>query len=398
MTTTRRDFLKAAGATIGAVQLGRGAAGLAQTSSSVAPSSARRKVIYDQDNSGPFSTDILAQLLLMQADNIDLLGITLVTGDAWLKQEAAYTLRLLELMQRPEIPVYLGAEMPMLNTKEETLLRYQLYGGHREDPWLGAFNRDNGGPDDVKPLEAPYGRFAEIKPQSEHAAKFIIKTVRENPNEVTLYAGGPLTNLALAIKLAPDIVPLVPEVVIMGTGLHKYTDLFNIFFDAEASRLVMRAPWPKFSVITVDLAEQVHQGDDLPSGRKMIEVIAERAQSPIKELFEQYALEPYRANPKRSWFRMADEMIAAQVIMPSVFSNTRKMYVDICTDPGSRYGDSMFWDEKPLGYGGTSMVGHPQYYMGPPPSARLVDVIGKVDADQFKQWFVDLMTRPIRKA
>lgn len=363
MTTTRRDFLKGAGATIGAVQLGRGTSGFAQTSSSA--SGQRRKIIYDQDNSGPFSTDILAQLLLMQADNIDLLGITLVTGDAWLKQEAAYTLRLLELMQRPDIPVYLGAEMPMLNTKEETLLRYQLYGGHREDPWLGAFNRDNGGPDDVKPLEAPYGRFAEIKPQPEHAAKFIIKTVRENPNEVTLYAGGPLTNLALAIKLAPDIVPLVPEVVIMGTGLHKYTDLFNIFFDAEAARLVMRAPWPKFSVITVDLAEQVHQGDDLPSGRKMIEVIAERAQSPIKELFEKYAVEPY---------------------------------VDICTDPGSRYGDSMFWDEKPLGYGGTPMVGHSQYYMGPPPSARMVDVIGKVDADRFKEWFVDLMTRPIRKA
>ena len=120
----------------------------------------RRKVIYDQDTAGPFGTDILGTLMMLQADNIDLLGITLVTGDAWMKQEMAYTLRLLEMMGRTEIPVYPGAEFPMLNTKEEWLLRLQLYGGHRLDPWLGAFNRTNGGPDEIKPLPPPYDRFA----------------------------------------------------------------------------------------------------------------------------------------------------------------------------------------------------------------------------------------------
>jgi inosine-uridine nucleoside N-ribohydrolase len=77
--------------------------------------------------------------------------------------------------------------------------------------------------------------------QQDHAARFIIKTVRENPGQVTIYAGGPLTNLALAIALAPDIVPLVPEVVIMGTGFHVFTNTFNIFFDPEAARKVLRA-------------------------------------------------------------------------------------------------------------------------------------------------------------
>ena len=138
----------------------------------------KRKVIYDQDNSGPFGTDILGTLMMLQADNIDLLGITLVTGDAWMKQEMAYTLRLLEMMGRTEIPVYPGAEFPMLNTKEEWLLRPQLFGGHRLDPWMGAFNRSNGGPDDIKPLPPPYDRFAKIESQQEHAARFIINAVR----------------------------------------------------------------------------------------------------------------------------------------------------------------------------------------------------------------------------
>ncbi len=94
---------------------------------------------------------------------------------------------------------------------------------------MGAFNRANGGPDEIKPLPPPYDRLANIKAQEEHAARFIIKTVRANPGQVTIYAGGPLTNLALAIALAPDIVPLVHEVVIMGTGFHMFTHAFNIF-------------------------------------------------------------------------------------------------------------------------------------------------------------------------
>src|SRR5580658_3577395 len=164
MTATRREFIKTVGAAIAASQISAQAA---------APQAGRRrKVIYDQDNSGPFGTDILGTLMMLQADSVDLLGITLVTGDAWMKQEMAFTLRLLEMMGRTEIPVYPGAEFPMLNTKEESLLRLQLYGGHRADPWLGAFNHSNGGPGEIQPLPPPYDRFANTKAQQDHAARF----------------------------------------------------------------------------------------------------------------------------------------------------------------------------------------------------------------------------------
>jgi purine nucleosidase len=369
---------------------------------------AKRKVIYDQDNSGPFGTDILGTLMMLQADNIDILGITLVTGDAWMKQEMAFTLRLLEMMGRTEVPVYPGAEFPMLNTKEEWQLRQQLYGGHGLDPWMGAFNRANGGPDGTKPLPSPYERFANLKPQQEHAARFIIKTVRANPGQVSIYAGGPLTNLALAIALAPDIVPQVPEVVIMGTGFHVFTNAFNILFDPESARKVLRAGWPKCTIVTVDIAEEIHESDEIAPGRKMVEEIAARAQSPISDLFQKYAVEPMRQNPNAQLFRMADEMIAAQVIDPRIFTKSEQMYVDICTTPGPRYGDSMFWpknwqDVPDAGKGPVSaadrrvFVNPLQYYMGPPPSAGLVNVLTELDRDRFKKLFVDLMTNPIRK-
>ena len=414
MTTTRREFIKTVGAAIATSQISPDPApmgeaitpALAQISSPL-PANAKRKVIYDQDNSGPFGTDILGTLMMLQAENIDLLGITLVTGDAWMKQEMAFTLRLLEMMGRTEIPVYPGAEFPMLNTKEEWQIRQQLYGGHRLDPWMGAFNRTNGGPNEIKPLPPPYDRLATIKARQEHAARFIINAVRENPGQVTIYAGGPLTNLALAIALAPDIVSLVPEVAIMGTGFHMFTNAFNIFFDPESARKVLRAAWPKCSIVTVDIAEEIHEGDEIAPGRGMIDEIAGRAQSPISDLFQIHVVEPLRRNPNMHFFRMADEMIAAQVIDPSVFTKSEQMYVDICTTPGPRYGDSMFWPKnwRDVPDAGKSVsaadrrvfVDPRQFYLGPPPSAGLVNVLLEVDHDRFKKLFVDLMTKPIRK-
>ena len=421
MTATRREFIKTAGAAIASSQIlpqsvvieAPGAAPAAVMKPRVEPPSpgGRRKVIYDQDNYGPFGTDILGTLMMLQADNIDLLGITLVTGDDWMKQEMAFTLRLLEMMDRTDVPVYPGAEFPMLNTKEEWQLRQQLYGGHRLDPWMGAFNRAHGGADDITPLPPPYDHFAMLKSQPDHAARFIIKTVRENPGQVTIYAGGPLTNLALAIALAPDIVPLVPEVVFMGTGFHVFTNAFNVFFDPEAARKVLRAPWPKFTIVTVDLSEQIHEGDEFTpdrnaAARKMVEEIAARAASPIADLFQRYAVEPLRRDPNQRLFRMADEMIAAQIIDPSIFTKSASMYVDICSTPGPRYGDSMFWPENwqdvlDLGKLPVSpedrrvFVDPRQFYLGPPPSAGLVNVLLEVDPDRFKKLFVELMTKPI---
>jgi purine nucleosidase len=399
MTATRREFIKTVGAAIASSQFP------ANPNSMRPPSpSARRKVVYDQDNSGPFSANTLATLMMLQADSVELLGITLVTGDAWLKQEMAFTLRLLEMMGRKDIPVYPGAEFPLINTREEWLLRAELYGGQRLAPSMGAFDPSRGRPDDLGPLPSPYDRFAEVKPQPDHAARFISRIVRENPGQVTLYAGGPLTNLALAIALAPEIVPLVPEVVVLGTGFHCFTNTFNMFFDPEAARKVLRAPWPKLSVLPVDLAEQIRQSDEVAPGRTMIEEIASRAESPISDLFRQYAMEPLRQDPNRLP-GMGDEMVAAQVIDPSVFTQSKEMYVDICSTPGPRYGDSMFW---PKNWQEVSDPAHSlsaadqrvfvdprQFYLGPPPSTGLANVLLEIDRDRFKALFVDLLTKPI---
>src|ERR1700684_3888550 len=103
---------------------------------------AKKKLIYDQDHRGPLSTDTIATLMLLQADNIDLLGICTVTCDMWAKQETAFALGLLEIMGRREVPVFMGAEDPFLNTKAEAQMRYQMFGSRTlgNEAFLGCFN------------------------------------------------------------------------------------------------------------------------------------------------------------------------------------------------------------------------------------------------------------------
>src|SRR5712691_11990980 len=95
----------------------------------------QRKIIIDQDAAGPAGTDQQSMLLLIQSPQTKVLGITVVTGDQWLKAEVAHTLRMLELIGRTDIPVAPGAEYPLVRRKEETELSEQQYGTFA---WLGA--------------------------------------------------------------------------------------------------------------------------------------------------------------------------------------------------------------------------------------------------------------------
>jgi inosine-uridine nucleoside N-ribohydrolase len=350
--------------------------------------SSKKKVIYDQDHRGPLSTDTVATLLLLQADNIDLLGICTVSCDMWAKQETAYALRLLELMGRTEIPVFMGAQEPLLNTKAEAQMRYQMFGSRSlgNEGYLGCFAKDAAGRDDLAPLPLPYNRFAQIKAQPEPAADFIIRTIRANPNEVTMYCGGPMTNLALAVMLAPDIVPITKEVIFMGGGLHHSTSSVNVYFDAEAAKIGIRAGWPKFTLVTTDLAEQVHMQDD---GK--VDAIVERAQSPIADLFREYEQKSQRANPQRRSFRMPDEMMAAHVIDPTIFAGYDDMFIDIVTHNDGHYGDTSFWSANWKDENG-ELAGQ----NSPSLKAGRVQVLNGIDKKRFRELFTDLMTRPIK--
>ena len=88
----------------------------------------RPKVIVDQDARGPGSTDMNSILMFAQSPDVDVLGVTIVTGDQWVKEETAHTLRALEIAGRSDIPVVPGAEGPLINSKEESEQWEQQFG------------------------------------------------------------------------------------------------------------------------------------------------------------------------------------------------------------------------------------------------------------------------------
>src|SRR6202007_991137 len=99
------------------------------------------KVIVDQDARGPATTDMQSILIFLQSDKFDVLGITTVTGDQWVKEETRRTLRLLEIAGRTDVPVIQGAEFPLLNSKEENERWEALYGKFRyKGCWTKPFN------------------------------------------------------------------------------------------------------------------------------------------------------------------------------------------------------------------------------------------------------------------
>src|SRR6202795_1329258 len=140
------------------------------------------KVIVDQDARGPATTDMQSILIFLQSDKFDVLGVTTVSGDQWVKEETQRTLRLLEIAGRTDVPVIQGAEFPLLNSKEESERWEALYGKFRYKGCWSDFSKSPEGtppafregyhdPNAIPPLVegAPHA-----KPLDETAAHFII--------------------------------------------------------------------------------------------------------------------------------------------------------------------------------------------------------------------------------
>lgn len=353
-----------------------------------AASEERVKVLADQDSAGPHGTNFLSLLMLLMAPQVELLGITTVTGDQWVKQETLFALHALELTGRSDVPVVQGAEMPLLNNAEEQERREALYGSH--PTWHGAFNPDAPPPDTTW---EPPGGFPKLEPRPGHAAGFIIDTVRAHPGEVVLYCAGPLTNIALAVRLDPDIVPLTRAIYIMGGSVRGGWEL-NWWWDPEAAAMVLREPWPEVIITPAEIGEQAW------SSRELMRPIASaggRLADHVRSLYLEY--EPLDRNTV--WSMMWDEVTVASLLDPKVITQWEELYMDVVIDHGPKYGHSLVW-KRPSGvpsfflpYSGPRPLDPAKWqgHLDPPFNRHPAQVQTKVDLERFKSVFIDVLSR-----
>ena len=336
----------------------------------VASAHTSRKIIIDQDAAGPAGTDQQSMLLLIQSPQTEVLGITVVTGDQWLHEEVAHTLRMLELVGRTDIPVVPGAEYPLVRRKEETELWEQQFGSVA---WLGAWTPKFYHPPDQLG-EMPEGKPT-TRPADEDAAHFLVRMVHKFPNQLTIYEGGPMTNLALAISLDPEFAGLAKELVFMGGSFNPRTDdpefantpthEFNLWFDPEAAHVVLRAPWKRIVCTSVDISVKTRLTADLIDRIKATD-------APVARYIGKY--ERLWGNYNYLW----DELAAAAWLDPSLITKKETIFMDVDLDRGAGYGNTLSWTDRD----------RPKIELQP------IEVQDDLDLEKFYKLFVNLLTAP----
>jgi purine nucleosidase len=339
-----------------------------------------RKVIVDQDAFGPGGSDMQSILMALQAPDVDVLGITITSGDGWRDEEVQHTLRLLEEAHRTELKVYPGAVYPLVNTQRRTLAWEALYGklvfkGAWTETWpanAGRRSPYHADPYLVPPLAegAPTTHAAE-----ESAVNFMIRMVHKYPGEVTILALGPLSNVALAARLDPMFASLARELVFMGGSFNplpadnafsaEYVNAprleFNMHWDAEAASIVLHEPWRRITQIPVD-----------PTTKTFFKPEYIRQVGQGTAPFDAYL---------GKWgqsFPMWDELAVAVWVDPTLVTRSTTVMEDVDVSFTAGYGNTLSWAPD----------------VAPDMGEAKVNVALEVDVPRFEQMALNLLSHP----
>jgi inosine-uridine nucleoside N-ribohydrolase len=176
----------------------------------------------------------------------------------------------------------------------------------------------------------------------------MIRTVHEHPHQVTILEGGPMTNLALAIRQDPQFASLAKELVFMGGivdgNMAQITDNadffadFNMMFDPEAAHIALTADWAKITCLgSVTMKTRIDQ--------KLIDRVG-AVGTPVAKLIAKYV------EKVPLW----DELAAAVVVDPSVATQSVDGYMDIEIEHGINYGLVHVWPEASRPHAGERKV------------------------------------------
>ncbi|WP_416882353.1 nucleoside hydrolase [Marivita sp.] len=263
-----------------------------------------RKIIIDTD---PGQDDAVAILLaLASPDDLEVLGITAVAGNVPLPLTQKNARIVCELAGKPETLVFAGCDAPIarkLVTAEHVHGKTGLDG-----PTL---------PDPTMPL------------QDQHAVDFIIETLRaEEEGSVTLCPLGPLTNIATALKRAPDIAERIQEIVLMGGAYFEVGNItpaaeFNIYVDPEAAKKVFACGAP-ITVMPLDVTHKALVTAERNNAFRAIGTPVGIAVAEMTDFFERFDKEKYGS----AGAPLHDPCVTAYLIKPDLFTG-RHINVEI---------------------------------------------------------------------
>jgi purine nucleosidase len=338
------------------------------------------KVILDTDFN-TISDDGQALAMLAQLDSagqLDLLGVTTATGNAWLEQETSDALKAVERLGiERSVGVYAGAKYPLLHDYANYLEEVAAFGAAID--YVGAFASPP--PTSRRDLVPPPDGFAtHTRTRDQHAIDFIIEQVRRYPHQVSILEIAPPTNLAMAIRKDPGIVPLIKQIVTMAGQVYvagnAYNDVaeFNWWADPEAVKIVLRAAIPKV-ILPLDLTNTV------PLTKSVYEQIANhRPITPITKLYGDAYASFFGSSPAPYQLYLWDTTALAYLVDPTFATASRDLWLDMSTTFDRDYGKTIVHESNPT------------------PSIALLQpskVVFAFDTARFYAFYVDLLTRPV---
>jgi inosine-uridine nucleoside N-ribohydrolase len=294
-------------------------------------------VLFDTD-SCLFCDDGAALVMLLRTPQIAIPGITVVPGNVWPGQGAEYMFHILDLMKRPQVPIYTGAHAPMVHTVAMARESERRWG---KLEYMGAF-ADN--PDEVKP--AAGARLTGKKPHHDAGIEFLISEIERNPGEVTILAIGPMTNIALALRMRPEIETKIKRIVFMGGNVHVPGNAspaaeFNFWFDPEAARIVLRSRIPKKVMFGLDICNTA------PIRKAHFDELV-AVKTPITDLIREDLGNRYPGylHKADAVSYLWDSLAAAYLIDPGYVTKWSTEYLDVDARWGKYYGATVPLDRK----------------------------------------------------
>lgn len=278
-----------------------------------------KKIILDVD---PGHDDAIAILLAQGNPEIELAAITSVAGNQVLAKTTYNAQRVATLVGAVDIPIAAGAEFP--------LVREQITDG---EVIAGSVHGESG-------LDGPALPEPAMELDPRHAAQLIVDLVMAGEqDEYTLVPTGPLTNIALAMRLEPKIIGRVKEVVIMGGGYAEGNVTpaaeFNIIADAEAAAAVFAADW-RVTMVGLDLT---HQAVATPEVRERIRAIGTDLSRVVSEWLDFFGA-TYDSVWKMPYPPIHDACAVARVINPDIVQ-TQEAFIVVETKGQWTYGETV---------------------------------------------------------
>ncbi len=188
--------------------------------------------------------------------------------------------------------------------------------------------------------------FPAPRNQKQDGIRFIIDSIQKQPGQVTILALGPMTNIAIVLRLRPDLETKIKRIIWMGGNLRVPGNStaaaeFNLWFDPEAAQIVFRSRIPEKVMFGLDACNKA-----LLNKARFDSIVA--VPTPVTELFRQDFGERYPGflkNPTAE-ISMWDALVSAYVIDPKVMTKSETLFLDVDTRFGKTYGAVLPLDRR----------------------------------------------------